>query len=367
MIVSSFSKNFARLFVLVCAIGIANAQTDTASLTGLVTDPTGSLVTGADVRVTNQSTNITKAATSNGSGQYVVPDLRPGVYSVGVTHPGFKSSKRDGVVLQVGQTARVDVALVIGQTTEVVNVREEARLVESETSDRGIVIDEQKIVELPLNGRDYNQLAQLAPGVLFQTPRLSAQNFKGGFSVNGNRVFMNAFQLDGLDNTSYAESYRGLNIQALQPSVDALQEFKIQTNSYSAEFGRAAGAVVNAIIKSGSNQIHGSAFEFHRDEYLDAANFFANSTNTPKPFHLRNSSAEPSGGPSARTRRSSSATTKDCVTTPAAFRSAAFRRSPGRRECSTSRSSIHTMPKIRAPISCKPRVPVATMERVTAG
>ncbi len=276
---------------------ITHAQTDTGSLTGIVTDPSGDVVTHAAVTVLNRDTNISSATTTNDSGQYFVPGMRPGSYNISVVHPGFSHTTREDVVLQVGQTARIDLSLTIGAITDFVQVVGEAPLIESETSDRGIVVDSRKIQELPLNGRDYNQLAQLAPGVLFQTPRLSAQSFKGGFSANGNRVFMNAFQLDGLDNTSYAESYRGLNMQALQPSVDALQEFKIQTNGYSAEFGRSAGAVINAVIRSGTNDIHGSAFEFHRDQHLDAANFFANSTGTAKPFHLRNQFGGTLGGP----------------------------------------------------------------------
>jgi len=300
MYASRSLANTLRALILIAAV--AAAQTDTASLTGVIADPSGSVVANTPVRIANRDTGISTQATTNESGQYFVSGLRPGRYSISVTRPGFKQAIREGVVLQVGQTTRADLNLSIGQTEDVVNVTSEAPLIESETSDRGIVVDQQKIVELPLNGRDYNQLAQLAPGVLFQTPRLSAQSFKGGFSVNGNRVFMNAFQLDGLDNTSYAESYRGLNLQALQPSVDALQEFKIQTNGYSAEFGRSAGAVVNAVIKSGTNEIHGSAYEFHRDQHLDAANFFANSTNTEKPFHLRNQFGGTLGGPIRKNR-----------------------------------------------------------------
>jgi hypothetical protein len=290
------------VLVALCAPSIIQAQTDTASITGVVTDPSGGVIANAPVKLVNRDTNIGSPSTTNESGQYFVSGLRPGAYTISVTQTGFKQSVREGVVLQVNQTTRIDLALAVGQTSEVVDVSAEAPLIETETSDRGIVVDSQKMLELPLNGRDYNQLAQLAPGVLFQTPRLAAQGFKGAFSVNGNRVFMNAFQLDGLDNTSYAESYRGLNIQALQPSVDALQEFKIQTNGYSAEFGRAAGAVVNAVIKSGTNEIHGSAYEFHRDQHLDAANFFANSTNTAKPFHLRNQFGGTLGGPIRRNK-----------------------------------------------------------------
>jgi hypothetical protein len=277
-------------------------QTDTGALTGLVSDPSGAVIQLAVVKVVNQDTGITAAVTTNDKGFYFAPNLRPGTYRVSASHPGFKLSERSGISLQIGQTARVDVRLEVGEVQDKVSVTAETSLLASETSDRGSVIDGQKIVELPLNGRDFMQLAQLSPGVLFQTGRLNAQNFKGGFSANGNRVFMNAYQLDGLDNTSYAESYRGLNMQALQPSVDALEEFKIQTNGYAAEFGRSSGAVVNAVIKSGTNQVHGSAYEFHRDNHLDANNFFANSTGTSRPFHLRNQFGGTLGGPIRKNR-----------------------------------------------------------------
>src|SRR4029453_9304768 len=168
------------------------------------------------------------------------------------------------------------------------SVTAEAPVLESESSNRGAVIDQHKMVELPLNGRDYNQLALLSPGVLAATPRLQSIGFRGAFNVNGNRAFNNAFQLDGVDNTSYSNSFRGMNVQVVQPSVEALQEFKIQTNAYSAEFGRSSGALVNAVIRSGSNELHGSLYEFHRNDNLDASNFFANKNRLEKPFRLRN-------------------------------------------------------------------------------
>src|SRR5204863_3704109 len=132
---------------------------------------------------------------------------------------------------------------------------------ETETSGLGSVIDRQKIMELPLNGRNYDQLALLAPGVASSTPRLEALNFKGALNVNGNRVFNNVFLLDGVDNISYSSSYRGENVQVIQPSIEALEEFKIQTNAYTAEFGRSSGGVINAAVRSGTNAIRGSIYE----------------------------------------------------------------------------------------------------------
>src|SRR5262249_47374409 len=153
---------------------------------------------------------------------------------------------------------------------------------------RGSVIDRQRIMELPFNGRDFNQFALLAPGVAPGNPRLLSANFKGAFSVNGNRGFNKVFFLDGVDYVSYFHFYVGDNGQVIQPSLEALQEFKIQTNAYSAEFGRSSGAVVNAAIRSGSNSIRGTAYEFLRNDALDANNFFSNALGSPKPVRRRN-------------------------------------------------------------------------------
>ena len=226
------------------------AQFDSATLTGVVTDPGSAVVTGASVKATNEDTNIEASATTSAEGRFLFASLRPGTYRLTAASKGFKQFVSQGLVLQVNQSARVDIQLTVGDVAEQVTVSAEAPVLETETSSRGAVIDHTKMVELPLNGRDYNQLALLSPGVLAPTPRLQSVGFRGAFNVNGNRAFQNAFQLDGVDNTSYSNSFRGLNIQVIQPSVEALQEFKIQTNAYSAEFGRSAGALVNAVIRS---------------------------------------------------------------------------------------------------------------------
>ena len=285
------------VFAFLVLAGIASAQTELAILTGTVTDASGAVVPNAALSITNEATGISTTSATNESGRYFVPSLKPGVYTVTATATGFKKSVNAGVILQVNETARFDITMDVGAVTEEVTVSASAPLLETETSNRGAVLDERKIIELPLNGRDYNQLATLSPGVLLSTPRLQSIGFKGAFNVNGNRAFQNAFQLDGVDNTSYSNSYRGNNMQVIQPSVEALQEFKIQTNAYSAEFGRSAGALINAVTKSGSNQIHGSAYEFFRNRNLDAANFFANKAATGKPFRLRNQFGGSLGGP----------------------------------------------------------------------
>jgi hypothetical protein len=291
------TKIFVPILAFACAM---HAQFETATLTGTVSDPAGAVIQNATVEAINEATNTATSATTNDEGRYNFASLRPGSYRLTVSAPGFKQSVSSGLVLQVNQAARLDFQMTVGAVTEQVNVAATAPVLETETSARGAVIDRTKIVELPLNGRDYNQLALLSPGVLAATPRLQSVGFKGVFNVNGNRAFNNAFQLDGVDNTSYSNSFRGLNVQVVQPSIEALQEFKIQTNAYSAEFGRSSGALINAVIRSGSNDVHGSLYEFHRNDNLDASNFFANKQGTGKPFRLRNQFGAAAGGRIAR-------------------------------------------------------------------
>ena len=296
-------SNIAYLVILLAAsAGPGWAQSELATLTGTVTDASGAVVAKAQITITNGATGLATVSETNETGRYFVTSLRPGVYTVSASLAGFKKYLHPDVTLQVNQTARLDITLEVGAVTEEVSVTAAVPLLEAETSNRGAVIDQRKIAELPLNGRDYNQLATLSPGVLLPTPRLSSIGFKGAFNVNGNRAFQNAFLLDGVDNTSYSNSFRGNNVQVIQPSIDALQEFKIQTNAYAAEFGRSSGALVNAVIRSGANQLHGSGYQFHRNRSLDAANFFSNKTGAAKPFRLRNQFGGTVGGPIVRNK-----------------------------------------------------------------
>ena len=280
----------------------ALAQQETATITGEVRDANSSVVPKATITVTNVVTNVSIRSETNDQGLYTVPSLKPGPYSITVEKAGFKKIVRSGVTLQVNQVARLDVNMQVGELNTVVEIVEATTLLETETSSRGSVIDQKKIVDLPLNGRDYNQLALLSPGVLPGTPRLASVNFKGVLNVNGNRTFNNVFLLDGVDNISYSNSFRGENVQLVQPSIEALQEFKIQTNAYSAEFGRSSGAVINATIKSGTNNIHGSVYEFLRNDALDANNFFSNALSAPKPVRKRNQFGAAVGGPIVENR-----------------------------------------------------------------
>ncbi|MGH9938593.1 MAG: TonB-dependent receptor domain-containing protein, partial [Blastocatellia bacterium] len=291
-----FVFSFLFALLMLCSTA-ASAQQETATITGEIRDANGAVVPKAAITVTNVETNISLKSETNDQGVYTVPSLKPGPYSITVEKAGFKKTVRSGVTLQVNQVARVDVAMQVGELETVIEIVEAATLLETETSSRGSVIDQKKIVDLPLNGRDYNQLALLSPGVLPGTPRLASVNFKGVLNVNGNRTFNNVFLLDGVDNISYSNSFRGENVQLVQPSIEALQEFKIQTNAYSAEFGRSSGAVVNATIKSGTNAIRGSVYEFLRNDALDANNFFSNALSAPKPVRKRNQFGAAVGGP----------------------------------------------------------------------
>jgi hypothetical protein len=296
---------FLRMLLAVLLCGwpaAASAQQETATIVGTVTDATGAIVPRAVVVVTNVQTGIRVTTEATDGGTFVVPSLRPGDYSVAVESAGFQKTVRTGITLQVAQVARIDVTLQTGGLNEAVEVVGATPLLDTLTSSRGSVIDQKKIVDLPLNGRDYNQLALLSPGVLPGTPRLASVNFKGVLNVNGNRTFNNVFLLDGVDNISYSNSFRGENVQLVQPSIEALQEFKIQTNAYSAEFGRSSGAVVNATIKSGTNAIRGSVYEFLRNDRLDANNFFSNALGSPKPKRERNQFGVAAGGPLVKNR-----------------------------------------------------------------
>ena len=299
-------RPLARLSLLGCLLIIVSLQTDAqtpaASLTGVITDQTGAVLPNVTVTITNNDRNNSQSTKTNEVGTYLLAAVSPGNYSLTADLPGFRKFLQDGIVLNVNQVARIDVHLDLGLLEETVHVTLAAPMLETETSSRGWVIDGQNILELPLNGRDYNQLALLAPGVVPSTPRLTALNFKAAMNVNGNRVFNNVFLLDGVDNVSYSSSYRGENVQVVQPSIEALQEFKIQTNAYSAEFGRSSGAVVNAAVRSGSNAIRGSVYEFLRNDALDANNFFSNAFGSPKPERRRNQFGGALGGPIIRNK-----------------------------------------------------------------
>ena len=267
------------IWVLAAALTPAFAQVETARITGTVTDASGAVIPGVQITMVHLQTNRKVAATTNEAGQYVSIPLSLGDYRVEAEAPGFKRVVRTGITLRVQQTALVDVSLQVGEITQSVEVAAKAPLLATREAAAGQVIDNQRMVDMPLNGRDYVQLALLSSG----TVQDLGGRFKG-FSTGGQRTTQNNYLLDGVDNNNYQNAGQTERAEAVKPPVDAIQEFKVLTNVYSAEYGRAAGGVVNAVLKSGSNSLHGTAFGFLRNELLDARNLFALGNKPKAPF-----------------------------------------------------------------------------------
>ena len=285
----------ARIFwrVLVFAIlATTSLLAQTASLTGRVTDSTGAVIPGTRIVVVNVATAAERVVVANEVGYYTAPLLPPGEYRVLVEQTGFKAIVRTGVILQVDQRAEVNFELEIGAVSEQVEVTADTMQLNTVEASQGQVIENRRIVEMPLNGRDYNQLALLSAGAV--QPLADARY--GGFSSGGMRVTQNNFILDGVDNNGTELAGAQRQSEMVKPSVDAIQEFKVQTNAYSAEYGRSMGSVVNVTTKSGTNDLHGTAFEFIRNEKLDAKNFF-DPVDADKPPFKRNQYGFSVGGP----------------------------------------------------------------------
>jgi hypothetical protein len=279
------------------------AQSDTARIVGTVTDTTGSVVGGASVIVINTQTNVKLQTETQQDGSYVATPLQVGTYRVEVSAQGFKKFVKPDIILNVNDAAQIDATLQLGQGSETIVVSGGAPLVDTQTSEVGGLIDSKDIINLPLNGRNFTQLATLVPGVNRGVPGSNAdgsggnaetfrqgENGSAAISANGLREQNNNFLLDGIDNN---ESI--VNTIVFFVPVEALQEFRVITANASAEFGRGGGAIVNAITKSGTNQLHGSAFEFIRNSKLDATPFFATPAN--KPLFIRNQFGGTVGGP----------------------------------------------------------------------
>ncbi len=265
---------------LVLAVTPLNAQTTAGSIVGTVTDPSGAIIAGASITITNVGTNIAVKTTSDSAGEYVVTPLEVGRYSVTFEATGFKRSLRPDIQVNVQDRVRVDAKLEVGQVTDTVEVAGEAPILETDTSYLGEVVEAQRIVDLPLNGRFFTRLAVLTAGTA-PSPAGARDENTGGFSANGVRPYQNNYILDGVDNNSLSEDLSSQASFVFGPPPDAIQEFKVQTNSMSAEFGRSGGAVLNVTIKSGTNDLHGTAYEFLRNSDLDANNFFNNANGAP--------------------------------------------------------------------------------------
>jgi hypothetical protein len=294
----SFRRSQLAVLVLALAAG-ARAQTDRGSIVGAVRDASGALIPGASVTVLNQATNVSVSTLTNSAGQYEVLGLLPGQYTIKVSAPGFRTEVQNNVEIHVLSRVQADFTLKVGSVQqEVVVSGSEAPLLQTQTADVGNVVNTQQIVDLPLNGRRYADLALLEPGV---QKFYSANNpAPDRFSANGNLEVQNNFLLDGIDNNSNSENLQEFSVQVVQPPPDALQEFRIQTRTYSAEFGTSAGAVVNATIKSGTNQLHGDLWEYLRNDNLDANDFFGNANGVPIGHYVQNQFGGTVGGPIRR-------------------------------------------------------------------
>jgi len=268
--------------VVVCLAPLG-AQTTSGEIVGTVTDATGGVVAGAGITVTNMNTGIAVKATTDTSGNYVVTSLGIGRYSVTVEATGFKKSLHNELTLNVQDRLRVDAVLEVGSVNDTVEVQASAPMLETDTSSLGQVVDSQRIVDLPLNGRYFTRLAVLTAGTAPTVHGARDEN-SGGFTSNGVRPFQNNYLLDGVDNNSLSEDLVSQQSFVIGPAPDAIAEFKVQTNSMSAEFGRSGGAVLNVTIKSGTNQLHGTLYEFLRNSALDAKNFFDDPASPIPPF-----------------------------------------------------------------------------------
>jgi len=291
------SQAFAALALAMLASSRLLAQVDTARITGTVTDPSGAVIPGASITITNVQTNLGYSTASDAQGRYESVPLRIGRYRVQAERGGFKRTVRDGIALQIQETAVVNLELELGAVTQEVSVTADAPLLTTNEAAQGQVIDNQKMVDLPLNGRDYIQLALLSAGAGETAPGARV----GGFSGSGMRATQNNYLLDGMDNNNYQIAHQGRQAETVKPGVDAIQEFKVMTNSFSAEYGKATGAVVNVTLKSGTNQLHGTVFDFLRNEKLDAKNFF-DRPEEPRPPFKRNQYGASAGGPILRNR-----------------------------------------------------------------
>jgi outer membrane receptor protein involved in Fe transport len=289
---------FITLLVLVSALPALAQQ---ATVQGVVMDSSGASIPAAKITVRNVSTGVVSSAETNTEGFYSIPFLVPGPYEVAATASGFSPQTQTNLRLDVNMTARVDFRLAPGAVAETIEVSASAALLNTETTIVGQVIDNRRIVELPLNGRNYLELAQLTTGVVPGRGSRSAD--KGNFSALGARTYQTNILLDGVDNNTRASGGQlGFEAQNVTPSVDAVQEFKVVTNNNSAEYGFRMGATVLVQTKSGTNDLHGSAYEFLRNDKMDATNFFANRAGAEKPLFKRNQFGATAGGRIIRDR-----------------------------------------------------------------
>ncbi|MBS1842280.1 MAG: TonB-dependent receptor [Acidobacteria bacterium] len=284
----------ATVFFLIPSVSLG--QIDTGSVVGVVRDPSGAAIAGATVTLKNNATGVTRVVTTNEDGSYQFAAILPGVYSVQAAATNFESAISLNIEINVQSRPAIDFTLKLGQSNQVIEVSSIGPILQTETADVGGVVQSQQINDLPLNGRRYSDLALLEAGI--QRNQVNQNNTAPDrFSSNGNLETQNYFSLDGIDNNSGSTNLQESSVQVIQPPPDALQEFKIQTRTYSSEFGTAAGAVINATIKSGTNQFHGDVWEFLRNSSLDANSYFNNLNGVPRGRFTQNQYGATIGGP----------------------------------------------------------------------
>lgn len=299
------ARSWARAFgyiTLTCFLFLlvqsryAFGQVDEGSITGTVQDTTGAVIPNAQVTLLNTDQGITLQTRTNPSGGYTFSPVRIGHYTVSATAKGFAKTTQQNLVLQVAQTLLVNIQLKPGAATETVEVTTAPPLLQTEEASVGQIIGSESVNSLPLNGRNFTFLAQLGAGM--QTPEADTRGnaASGAFSANGLRPAQNNYLLDGIDNNSNAVDFLNGTNYVILPPLDAIQEFKVETADFSAQLGRAAGAVMNATIKSGTNSLHGAAWEFFRNDKLDAADWFEDNSTTPIKGELRLNQFGASGG-----------------------------------------------------------------------
>jgi hypothetical protein len=286
-------------FCLSVLTGMAAAQVTTGTISGTVKDSTGAALGGANVKLTNTDTGVTRTVTVDEVGRYNAPQLPLGGYEITAELTGFQTAVRRGVTLTIGREAVVDFTLAVGSVAQEISVTAEAPMVATTNANLSYLVDEKKIRDLPLNGRNYTQLATLQPGVIPLLGDLTRTDVSAGhglkMSIGGAQSTQNSFLMDGQDVSDYAGQTPG-STAGTNLGIDAVREFTITTNNYSTEYGLVAGGVMNVVTNSGTNTWHGSAFEFLRNSALDAKNYF-DPANQPIPAFKRNQFGGSLGGP----------------------------------------------------------------------
>ena len=290
------TSKLAVLGLLLCDCAL-QAQVDTGAVLGTVKDSSGALITGATVTLTSTATSFTTTTKTSTDGTYIFTPVKVGPYRVDAAAAGFQKVTRNNVDVVIQQQTLVDFTLAPGAVNQEVSVTAAPSLLETQRSAVQQVVQSRSINDLPLNGRNATFLAQLSAGVTFMQSDTRGLGATGGFAANGARPGQNNYMLDGIDNNSDIGDLINRTYYVLLPPPDALQEFSVQTNNYSAEFGHSAGAVLNAAVKSGTNRFHGDVFEYLRNDKVDAADFFLNAAGQPKSEFRQNQFGFTFGGP----------------------------------------------------------------------